>query len=390
MAEVLSQDEINRFLNAINSQSGDDAASDIVTERRPDKFSKEQIQAFSYIHETFAHVTTYSLSAYLRSRCGVRVASVDQLIYEEFIRSVPTPTNLATFTMEPLNGDAVMEIDIPTIFPIVDRICGGKGDGKKYHDELTDIESYIKDKIIVHILGNLSEAWKKIIDIQPQVKAFDFDPQSVRIVSPNEQVVLVTLDVKIEKTKGMINICIPCAVIEPIMEKLTNWYYGENPDNAPLASAVEPAEGKVENTPNGNEEKNFRSFDYLNRVDPNDLLNFIQLEHPQIIALILARMEEDKASVVLQNLNHEIQSNVLLRIVTMDEVRPEITSEIVRILEDKLVAWSSAVRNSIGGIESAVKIFNLCDQYAKKQIIDSLEKDDPVLAEEIRKRAGMK
>ena len=136
MTEVLSQDEIDQLLTAISS--GDTEAEEfrpvndtrkikIYDFKRPDKFSKEQMRTVSIMHETFARLTTTALSAQLRSMAHVHVASVDQLTYEEFIRSIPTPTTLAVINMDPLKGNAVLEIDPSVTFSIIDRLFGGTG-----------------------------------------------------------------------------------------------------------------------------------------------------------------------------------------------------------------------------------------------------------------------
>src|SRR5512138_2618004 len=93
--------------------------------RRPDKFSKDQIRTLQMMHETFARLTTTSLSAQLRTLVSVHVASVDQLTYEEFIRSIPNPTALAVVNMDPLKGSAVLEIDPSITFTIIDKLFGG-------------------------------------------------------------------------------------------------------------------------------------------------------------------------------------------------------------------------------------------------------------------------
>jgi len=321
MAEVLSQDEIERLLNAINAASV------------PDIFPGEQVQAISYIHETFAILTSYSLSAHIRSRCHIHFSFIDQLTYEAFISSLPAQTTLAVINMNPLKGNAILKIGTEMTFAIIDRICGGRGDGTKFQHGLTDIETSIINNIIVHILGNMRKAWKPAVDIHPRVEAIHTDPQSVRIDSPNEIVLSISLETMIGETKGIMNICIPCSTIEPVMEKLSNWYWNKNPDNTPSNSSEE----KSEHVPKENEKKKFRSFDYFNHVDPAVFLDLFINEHPQVIALILAHMEADKASVALQYLPDSTQSNVLRRIATMDRVRLEIASEIERTLENKLV-----------------------------------------------------
>ncbi|WP_028974872.1 flagellar motor switch protein FliG [Spirochaeta cellobiosiphila] len=129
-----------------------------------------------------------------------------------------------------------------------------------------------------------------------------------------------------------------------------------------------------------------RPFDFIRRTDPAHLLNFIQQEHPQTIALILAYLEPNKASIILGQLPHEIQSDVARRIATMDRTTPEILREVERVLEKKLSTLSSEDYTQAGGVESIVEILNLVDRSTEKTIIESLEEDDPELAEEIKKR----
>ncbi|MDR2575174.1 MAG: flagellar motor switch protein FliG [Treponema sp.] len=129
-----------------------------------------------------------------------------------------------------------------------------------------------------------------------------------------------------------------------------------------------------------------RPFDFIRRTDPTHLLNFIQQEHPQTIALILAYLEPNKASVILQNLNHDVQSDVARRIATMDRTSPEVLREVERVLEKKLSTLSSEDYTTAGGVESIVEILNLVDRASEKQIIEALEDEDPELAEEIKKR----
>jgi len=129
-----------------------------------------------------------------------------------------------------------------------------------------------------------------------------------------------------------------------------------------------------------------RPFDFIRRTDPAHLLNFIQQEHPQTIALILAYLEPNKASIILQNLPNDVQSDVARRIATMDRTSPEVLREVERVLEKKLSSLSSEDYTAAGGVESIVEILNLVDRASEKQIIEALEDEDPELAEEIKKR----
>ncbi|MBP5443073.1 MAG: flagellar motor switch protein FliM [Treponema sp.] len=235
MNEVLSQDEIDQLLQAISS--GDNDSDDfkpvsdtrrikIYDFRRPDKFSKEQIRTVSNMHETFARLTTTSLSAQLRTLVHVHVASVDQLTYEEFIRSIPTPTTLAVINMDPLKGNAVLEIAPEITFIMIDRLFGGSGDtGGKVNRDLTDIEQSVMEGIIVRILANMREAWTQVIDLRPRLQQIETNPQFAQIVPPSEMVILVTLEIKIGEEAGMMNICIPYITIEPIVSKLSSQFW---------------------------------------------------------------------------------------------------------------------------------------------------------------------
>ena len=129
-----------------------------------------------------------------------------------------------------------------------------------------------------------------------------------------------------------------------------------------------------------------RPFDFIRRTDPAHLLNFIQQEHPQTVALILAYLEPNKASYILQNIPEELQSDVARRIATMDRTSPDVLREVERVLEKKLSSLSSEDYTAAGGVESIVEILNLVDRSSEKTIIESLEEEDPDLAEEIKKR----
>ncbi|MBN1799284.1 MAG: flagellar motor switch protein FliM [Spirochaetales bacterium] len=234
MTEVLSQDEIDQLLSAISSGEVETPETQampaqrnikIYDFKRPDKFSKDQIRTVSIMHETFARLTTTSLSAQLRSLVHVHVASVDQLTYEEFIRSIPNPTTLAVINMDPLKGSAILEIDPSVTFSIIDRLFGGQGEETKLSRDLTDIEQSVMEGIIVRILGNMREAWSTVIDLRPRLGQIETNPQFAQIVPPTEMVVLVTLETKVGDVDGLMNFCIPYLTIEPIISKLSAQYW---------------------------------------------------------------------------------------------------------------------------------------------------------------------
>lgn len=252
MTEILSQDEIDQLLKSVASPDDRNRPKEegvgptrsnvykqikIYDFKRPDKFSKEQIRTISIMHEAFARMTTTTLSAMLRKIASVHVVSVDQLTYEEFIRSVPNPTILAAINMSPLKGSAVLEMDPSIGFGMIDRLFGGTGATTKITREMTEIEISVMENVAVQLLGNVRESWNQVVDLRPRLGQIETNPQFAQIVPPTEMVVLITFQVKIEEAEGMINFCVPYLTLESIIGKLSAqyWYssiknFDENPD----------------------------------------------------------------------------------------------------------------------------------------------------------------
>lgn len=129
-----------------------------------------------------------------------------------------------------------------------------------------------------------------------------------------------------------------------------------------------------------------RPFDFARKADPSQLLNFIQNEHPQTIALILAYLHPEQAGMILSSLPPDLQIDVAKRLATLDRTTPEVLREIEGALEERLSAFVVDDYTSAGGIDAVVDVLGMVDRSTEKTIIDSLEEQEPELAEEIRKR----
>ena len=129
-----------------------------------------------------------------------------------------------------------------------------------------------------------------------------------------------------------------------------------------------------------------RPFDFARKTDPSQLLNFIQNEHPQTIALILSYLHPEQAGLILSSLSPELQVDVARRVAKLDRTTPEVLQEIESTLEQRLSAFAMDDYTVAGGVESIVDILNMVDRATEKTILDSLEEEEPELAEEIRKR----
>src|SRR5690606_13535475 len=129
-----------------------------------------------------------------------------------------------------------------------------------------------------------------------------------------------------------------------------------------------------------------RPFDFARQADPNQILNFIQNEHPQTIALILSYLDPAQAGQILSNLPQEMQADVARRIALMDSTSPEIIYEVEEMLEQKLSATFTHDYTKTGGIDTVVEVLNDVDRTTEKTILENLSARDPELAEEIKKR----
>lgn len=232
MPEVLSQDEIDALLSALSS--GELKAEEIAAEAnekaakvkaydfmRPSKFSKEQIRTIHILHETFGRLWSGKLSAVLRNFVSIGVSSVDQVTYQEFMLSIPNPTIVTTFTLEPLEGKAVMEFSTTLGLPIIDRLLGGNGEGSTADRELTEIESHVIRNLLEDSMDFLREAWASMIDLSADLKDIESNPLFVQIVPPNDMILLITLEARIGNLSGIINIVYPYVLLEPILSLLS-------------------------------------------------------------------------------------------------------------------------------------------------------------------------
>lgn len=188
--------------------------------RRPDRFSKDHIRTLEMVHESFARFVQASLSTYLRSVVEAKVASVQQVTYEEFINTLSNPTSINVFTMEPLKGSAVLEISGELMFTMIDRVLGGPGLVPKKIRDLTAIEIPVAERIVVRALDNLREAWQKVAPIVPKLEEIASNPHFIQVAAPSEIIALIALDVKVREQSGRMHLCLPYVLLEPIVPRL--------------------------------------------------------------------------------------------------------------------------------------------------------------------------
>jgi flagellar motor switch protein FliM len=237
LPEVLSQNEVDALLSAVSevsldltSETGKTSGREVSLYdfKRPERVSKDQMRALETHHEVMARNLAATLSGSLRSIVDCKLTTVEQLTYSEFVMSLPNPTCFNVMTAEPLEGKLVLEINPSIVYPIIDKLLGGaSGPGSVLEREMTDIESKLFGRISERILVHLKETWAPIKKLDFSIAETESNPQLLPIVAPNEVVVLISFELRMGEASGMMNLCIPYPVIEPVMNTFStvqSWY----------------------------------------------------------------------------------------------------------------------------------------------------------------------
>ena len=236
MSEVLSQNEIDALLNAINTGEVDaqEMKEDIVEKKikkydfkNPQKIAKEQLRTLEIIHENFARLFQTFLSGYLRAPAKAEVLTVDQYAYSEFSNAISSPAFLSIMTMEPLSGQILLDISPNIAFTVIERLLGG-GEGEPTSEtrNFTEIEQNLLKRMMAKTVDIISEAWDNVIILSPTLEKIETNAQFAQIVPPSETISLITMSVVVGEVEGLLNVCIPHLVIEPILNKLNTklWF----------------------------------------------------------------------------------------------------------------------------------------------------------------------
>jgi len=236
VAKILSQDEIDALLTTV-SDGGDDSAesAELADDRlrsvvaydfkHPNRVSKDQIRTLENMHDNFAGHVGSSLSSIMRTIVDVDLVSVDQITYSEFIMSLVTPSCTYTFAAPPLDGVCLIDFNPTLTFSIVDRLFGGHGKIMEAERELTAIERSIMANLVGRLYGELRKSWEHLVEIDIDQKSFETNPQFIQIVPPGETVVVISFQIKLFQSTGLLTICYPYVSLEPIVTRLSaqNW-----------------------------------------------------------------------------------------------------------------------------------------------------------------------
>lgn len=257
MGDILSQNEIDELLKALNTGEIDVHQMQTSTQekkiknhdfKRPSKFAKDHLRTLHIINENYSRLVTNFLSGYLRTLVQVDVVSVEPLQYLEFTNSISNPVILAVVDFTPLNGQIILEMSPNVAYALIDRILGGRGSSIEKIRSFTEIELAIIERIVIQVLNLMREPWENVIAIRPRLEKIETNAQFAQIISPNEIVALVTLSARVGEVEGMINICIPHMVVEPIISKLSTRLWFSNIEKEPTRETKEAIETKIQTT----------------------------------------------------------------------------------------------------------------------------------------------
>ncbi|MDR0520410.1 MAG: flagellar motor switch protein FliM [Planctomycetaceae bacterium] len=189
----------------------------------PDRVGKEQMKTLQTMHEGFGRKFAASLTALLRSQVEVKLTSVDQLAYSEFIFGLDNPTNFNLLRAEPLEGNLMLDVNPAILYPMIDRLLGGgREPSAATRRPLTEIEQRLVLRVTKMFLQELKHAWENVTELDFEVIQTESNPQLIQVVPPNEVVIVLIFEVAMVEVRGAITLCIPYNSFERISGKLTS------------------------------------------------------------------------------------------------------------------------------------------------------------------------
>lgn len=246
MNDVLSQAEIDKLMREIVTGVTEDVSAESKQPvktydfKTANRFTKEQIRAINLVFKTFGHLLSNYLMGTLRATCDADVISVEEMTFNEFNNSVPTPVIIAVVDTAPLGGAVILEMTKEISYSIISRVLGGVKEIASEGRQFTEIELAIIERVLWQMLKILDEAWSKMMEVSSTINKIDTSMQFAQIVDPNEQVLMVTLNITIGSESGLMGFCLPHQALEPFTKMLnTRLMYTGNPNQKVIARPAE-------------------------------------------------------------------------------------------------------------------------------------------------------
>ncbi|OGW53170.1 MAG: flagellar motor switch protein FliM [Nitrospirae bacterium RBG_13_43_8] len=231
MNPILSQDEVNALLNGV--QAGDieteNARKKALSDARPYDLTRQehilqgQMPRFERINENFVKSFGNSVSNLIMRLVDVSIHNIETLTFGELMKIMPSLSSINIFKMEPLKGHALLILEAPLVFALVEFFFGGNGGQYTIAEEksFTSIEQRVIKRVVAAALHDLSAAWHEILPTRPEHLGSEMNPQFVTIVTPGEILIRIEIHIKVEDVTGKLFLCIPYPMMEPLMNKLS-------------------------------------------------------------------------------------------------------------------------------------------------------------------------
>lgn len=232
--EVLSQNQIDTLLTAISTGSAtvqsmqQEPMQDVRSYdfRHPSKFSREHTQTLQAVHEMFGRLLSTQLTTQMRLPVQIEVVSIDQLTYDEFMRSITNPTVVLIYRLDPLDGNILFEFTPGTAISVIERLLGGPGRVPPKPRELTDIEQTLMSNVINKGMASFREAWKNLIpDLKPVLQNLETNPRFVQVSGPSDSVLVISFEIRLGESTGSMRICLPYPTVESLLPQLNRQYF---------------------------------------------------------------------------------------------------------------------------------------------------------------------
>ncbi|NLY40954.1 MAG: flagellar motor switch protein FliM [Desulfovibrionales bacterium] len=229
MSKILNQDEVDALLRGISGgeietedeivqDEGNIVSFDLANQ---DRIIRGRMPVLEIINDRFARLSTSALANTMRKRVDVNPVSIDMSKFGDFMRSLPVPTSINIFKIDPLRGNALLVVDTRLVFTLVENFFGGAGSQPKIEGrDFTPIEQSIITKVVKIILANLEDAWRPVHEVSIEYLRSEINPQFATIVPPSDVVVVISFEVELESSLGSMVLALPYATIEPIRSKL--------------------------------------------------------------------------------------------------------------------------------------------------------------------------
>ncbi|MBI5057014.1 MAG: flagellar motor switch protein FliM [Nitrospirae bacterium] len=234
--KILSQDEVDALLKGVASGEidTDEARDKIIGGVRPYDFTSQEriirgrMPGLEVANEGFARLFRSSVSSLLMKFIDISIQNVEIIKFGDFIKTIPVPSSINIFKMDPLKGYSLLVLEAPLVFAFIEFFFGGanakhiKSEGRAF----TPIEQRVIQKVVKLALKDLGSAWNVIAPLQPEYVSSEINPQFVTIVTPAEIVIEVEVLIEIEDFAGKMFFCFPYSLVEPVKEKLYSGIHG--------------------------------------------------------------------------------------------------------------------------------------------------------------------